>query len=224
MKLSSRAYNLFEAFDKPGCPVCRLTLDSVHHFLDSLIYEYVNKPATHESMRAARGFCPAHAWHVQRELNASALGVAVLYEGILRHLLEDMGTVSPGDGRRQVGQATSALQPREPCPACVHQATVEDHLLRNLLDHLDQAEFADGLRRSEGICLPHLRQALDIAGRVQHKVRLLAIQQAIWGDLQRDLAEFMRKYDYRFATEGMGDEGTSPRRAIESTAGQFGIR
>jgi translation initiation factor 2 beta subunit (eIF-2beta)/eIF-5 len=123
-----------------------------------------------------------------------------------------------------VSQATSALQPREPCPACTHQATVEDHLLRNLLEHLDQAEFADALRRSEGICLPHLRQALDGSGQVQDKARLIAVHQAIWSDLQRDLAEFMRKYDYRFATEGMGDEGTSPRRAIESTAGQFGIR
>lgn len=224
MPLSSRAYALYEAFDKPGCPVCRLTLESVRHFLDGLIYEYINEPETHEALRAARGFCPTHAWRVQREINASALGVAVLYEGVLRRLLDDMGSVDPGDGQRQVSQAASALRPRQPCPACEHQATVEDHLLRNLLAHLDRDEFAAGFRRSEGICLPHLRQALDSPGRIQHKARLLVIQQAIWEDLQRDLAEFVRKSDYRFALDEMGSEGTSPRRAIESTAGQFGIR
>ena len=67
MKLSSRAYNLYEAFAKPGCPVCRLAVDSVHHYLDSVIYEYVTKPHTHEGLRAARGFCQQHAWHVIAE-------------------------------------------------------------------------------------------------------------------------------------------------------------
>lgn len=224
MKLSSRAYHLYEAFSEPGCPVCRLTLESVHHYLDSLIYEYVNKPATHEAVRAARGFCPVHAWHVQDEINASALGIAVLYEGVVRHLLDDMGTVSADGGRRQVSQAESALQPRGPCPACEHQARVEEHLLRNLLSHLDQAAFAEGFRGSAGLCLPHLRQLLAQKGSAERKAHLLAIQQDIWRTLQAQLAEFVRKHDYRFASEGMGEEGSSPRRSIEALAGQKGLR
>lgn len=224
MKLSSRAYDLYEAFSRPGCPVCRLTLDSVHHYLDSLIYEYVNKPATHEVVRAARGFCPAHAWHVQDAINASALGIAVLYEGVIRHLLADMGTVEPGDGRRQVSQAESALRPREACPACEHQARVEEHLLRNLMTHIGAAEFAERFAASAGLCLPHLRQMLEQKGSAEHKAQVLTIQQAIWSALQAQLAEFMRKHDYRFTAEGMGEEGSSPRRSIEALSGQKGLR
>lgn len=224
MKLSSRAYSLYDAFSKSGCPVCRLTLDSVHHYLDSLIYEYVNDPDTHQALRAARGLCPVHAWHVQDEINASALGIAVLYEGVIRHLLADMGRVEADGGRRQVSQAQSALAARGPCPACEHQAHVEEHLLRNLLSHIAHAEFAARFRQSAGLCLPHLRRALDLNASAEHKAQMLAIQQAIWGELQAHLAEFIRKHDYRFTAEGFGAEGSSPRRSIEALAGQKGLR
>ncbi|MCC6799441.1 MAG: hypothetical protein IT325_04965, partial [Anaerolineae bacterium] len=175
-------------------------------------------------VRAARGFCPAHAWHVQDAINASALGIAVLYEGVIRHLLADMGMVEPGDGRRQVSQAESALRPRGPCPACEHQARVEEHLLRNLMTHIGAAEFAEGFAASAGLCLPHLRQMLEQKGSAEHKAQVLTIQQAIWSALQAQLAEFMRKHDYRFTAEGMGEEGSSPRRSIEALSGQKGLR
>ncbi|MBN1201877.1 MAG: hypothetical protein JXJ20_08495 [Anaerolineae bacterium] len=220
MNLSSRAHSLFEAFELPGCPVCRLTQDSVHHYLDGLIYEYVNEPDTHIAVRAARGFCPTHAWHIRDHINASALGIAVLYEGMIRTLLRELGE----GGRRQVTRAASTFKPQGPCPACEHQAHVEDHLLRNLLDHLDQQEFTGAFSRSAGLCLPHLRAALDTPGDADAKARLLDIQRDIWTELQQDLAEFIRKRDYRFANEVMGREGDSPRRAIEQMAGARGLR
>jgi hypothetical protein len=212
MKLSSRAYELFQNFTQPGCPVCRLTLVSAHQYLDSVIYEYVNKPATHFAVRASRGFCPNHAWQVQDDIGASALGIAVLYEGVMNHLIKDVGT-------GKVNQASNALKPKGPCPACEHQATAEAHLLRNLLEHLDQDEFADAFSKSAGLCVPHLRQALDQSGSNPAKIRLIALQQEIWSKLSAELTEFIRKYDYRFATQGMGEEGSSPRRAIEGTVG-----
>ncbi|NLX08815.1 MAG: hypothetical protein GXY36_04100 [Chloroflexi bacterium] len=224
MKLSSRAYNLYEAFAKPGCPVCRLAVDSVHHYLDSVIYEYVTKPHTHEGLRAARGFCQQHAWHVIAEINASALGVAVLYEGLFRTLLNEMGGESKLGAKRQIAQALNALKPQAPCPACTHQATVEDHLLRNLIDHIDQDEFADAFRRSEGLCLPHLRLALDRRADTDKQARLLSLEQAIWQQLQVDLDEFIRLHDYRFEREDMGVAGTSPRRAIEQSVGARDLR
>ena len=74
------------------------------------------------------------------------------------------------------------------------------------------------------MCLPHLRQVLAQKGSADHKAQLLAIQQDIWRALQEQLAEFVRKHDYRFALEGMGEEGSSPRRSIEALAGQKGLR
>jgi hypothetical protein len=224
MKLSSRAYDLFQAFALPGCPVCRLTVDSVHHYLDSLIYEYVTEPETHAALRAARGFCRTHAWHVQEEINASALGVAILYEGLVRTLLRELDGPGPRGGKRQVARAANTLAVQQECPACTHQATVEDHLLRNLLDHLGQDEFAAAFGQSAGLCLPHLRQVLQLPGSAGPKTHLLALQQDIWAQLERDLAEFIRKYDYRASGEAMGDEGTSARRAIEQMAGAKGLR
>jgi hypothetical protein len=175
-------------------------------------------------VRAARGFCPTHAWHIQDELNASALGIAVLYEGVVRTVLKDMGDPNPRGGKKEVAQALSALTPQAPCPACTHQATVEEHLLRNLLEHLHEAEFAASFGQSEGLCMPHLRQALENKhGRPVAKAHLIAIQQAIWEKLRSDLEEFRDKHDYQRANEIMGDEGTSPRRAIEQTVGARGL-
>jgi hypothetical protein len=224
MKLSSRAYDLFQTFSQPGCPVCRLTLDSVHHYLDSVIYEYVIEPDMHAAVRAARGFCPTHAWHIQEEINAAAMGIAVLYEGLVRTLLREMGEVDPTDGKRKIAQAANALKPQAKCPACIHQATVEEHLLRNLLDHIHEDKFAEGFRQSAGLCLPHLRQAIERRGDTAAKARIIALQQDIWARLQHDLEEFIRKQDYQFANEDMGEEGTSPRRVIEQIAGARGLR
>ncbi len=223
MKLSSHANDLFQAFDQPGCPICRLTADSVHGYLDSLVYEYVNKPATHMAVRAARGFCTIHAWHALEHINASGLGIALLYEGLVRNMLKDMGEIQPGDGRRQLTQAANALKPRAACPACEHRDKVEGHLLRNLLEHLDQPAFAEAYERSAGICLPHLRLALDLGGMTAAKVQLVAVQQAIWGRLQRDLAEYIRKSDYN-VNEELGAEGDSPWRAIGQMAGIKDLR
>ena len=54
--------------------------------------------------------------------------------------------------------------------------------------------------------------------------RRCSIQQEIWRALQGQLAEFIRKHDYRFTAEGMGEEGSSPRRSIEALSGQKGLR
>lgn len=224
MKLSSRAHNLYEAFDEFGCAVCRLTAKSVHGYLESLMYEYVNKPPTHIAVRAARGFCPTHAWHVKETIRASGIGIAVLYEGLLRTVLKEMGDVTPDSGWLQVNRAGNALKPEDQCPACEHRDTVEDHLLRNLLEYIEDDEFAAGFERSAGLCLPHLRMTLDRSGQTSAKARLLAIEQGIWSRLQGELTEYLRKHDYNFADEEMGAEGDSPLRVIEQMSGKKGLR
>ncbi len=224
MKLSAHAHNLLAAFAQPGCPVCRLVDDSVHHYLSSLLYEYVNEVPTHEAIRAARGFCPTHGWHIRERFSASALGVAILYSGMLRHLLDDMGPVKPDSGRRQLAQAARALEARAECPACIHRTRVEEALLRNLLEHLVQEDYARAFGQSAGLCLPHVRQVMLLPGLMAPKAILLTAQQAIWSQLQADLAEYVRLNDYRFAEEDMGDAGDSSRRAIENISGGKGVR
>jgi hypothetical protein len=224
MKLSSLAHKLHDSFDQPGCPVCRLVADSVHHYLWSLVYEYVNKVPTHMAVRAARGFCTNHAWHVLEHINASHLGIAILYEGLVRNMLKDMGEITPDSGRRQLNRAANALNSRAECPGCTHRATVEDQLLRNLLEHIPQTGFAEAYSRSAGLCLLHLRMVFDQPKHTAEKTHLVAIQQQIWGRLQHDLAEYIRLSDERYSEEDMGVAGTSPRRAIEQMAGKKNLR
>lgn len=224
MPLSARAFDLLQTFRKPGCAVCHLTAESVHQYLKSLTYEYVNKLPTHEAVRAARGFCTVHGWYIIDRLPGNAFGVAVLYEGLIRNLLKDMGSVSEDGGRRQVSSAASALEARAECPACAHRATIEDHIIRNMVEHIDQDEFADGFRASSGLCLPHLRLVASYNAPPAARARVISIQQTIWASLQAELAEFIRLNDYRFADEDMGEVGDSWRRAVEAIGGHKALR
>ena len=211
MKLSSRAHDLYEAFEQPGCPVCRLTLASVHQYLDSLIYEYVNKPATHAMVRAARGFCPRHGWHIENELNASAFAIAILYEGLVRTLLKDMGNPGPNGGRRQVNQAGTPSRRRRPVRPASTRGRSRSICCATCWSTSSRTRSRSGSTVPPGcacrICARCLRST-----PTPGPARVLAGQQAIWSRLQADLSEFVRKHDYRYGTDAMGEEGTSAPR------------
>ena len=54
-------------------------------------------------------------------------------------------------------------------------------------------------------------------------VRLLGSAEQRWQGLMGDLEEFVRKFDYRYANEAMGDEKKSWRRALETFVGRAGV-
>jgi hypothetical protein len=72
---------------------------------------------------------------------------------------------------------------------------------------------------SDGLCLPHFRQALTQVrdGRVFEA--LVNAQRAIWGRLVGQLGEFIRKSDHRFRGESWGEERDAWLRAIAALAG-----
>ncbi len=224
MKLSSRAHDLYEAFSRPGCPVCRLTLDSVHHHLDSLIYEYVNKPATHEAVRAARGFCPAHAWHVQDAINASALGNRGAVRGGDSALAGDMGT-----GR--AGRRAAADQPggevRSSRAGRARPASTSARRGAPAAQPVG-AYGRGGVRsgvRGVGRAVP-APPAADVGAErhAEHKAQALAIQQAIWARSRRSSQNQCASTTTASPPIGKGEEGSSPRRANRGARRAEGLR
>jgi hypothetical protein len=223
--------DLIETFPRPGCAVCNLVLRDADRFLDGLLYESVNLPETHQAFRAARGLCNTHSWQLLRYTGYS-LGISILYRAVLDEvltLLDQASDPQPGLARLWGGGAAADaskladhLEPSAPCLACKVMGDAEQRYLKMLGQHLDQPLEA-AYRASDGLCLPHFRQALRQTRAPEQFRSLIALQRAIWSKLKADLEEFADKTDYRRAHEPMGAERDSWQRAVGRMAGEKGV-
>lgn len=227
-------HELRGALAQEGCALCRLVRQAIHRYLDHLLYENVNDPGVHDGFRRARGFCNLHAWQLYEEHDA--LGTALLYRDVLQDVAEHLtGPVVPGappgiwQRLRQIGRpagraaALGDLTPRQPCPACLVRESTEQIYGQTLLAHLADPEVRADLAHSDGLCLPHLRQAVEMADRTE-AAELIALQQEAWARLLGELGEFIRKQDYRFRDEPVGTEGDSWIRTVALVSGRPGVR
>jgi hypothetical protein len=228
-----------------ACPICRLATESVAHHLDDLIFFSAVKPGIRAEIRAARGFCNEHASQLA-QLTGKGLGVALIHEDIIDTVMEGLAQAVPqarnapatislpaavtsilprgSRTRRTSAKAVHVLEPRGPCLACRHQLLVEESYLGTLWRYLDDAALAASLRASPGLCLPHLRQALQSAPDEATLRCLIEIQLECLGRLRTELRELTRKFDHRFKNETVGPEGDAWLRAIDQVSGRRGIR
>jgi len=230
-------FELLEAFEKPGCPVCARLEEGSLKAMNDLLYEQVTDPATRARLAASRGFCNWHTWMLPRIQN-SHLGAALIYHHLLAGALEGLRAArpdlrSPSRWRRLWDRTTRKgdeplplvdwWRNRKSCPLCALTRRSEREHLKAMLGFLGEAEFAQGFARSAGLCLPHLCHAATIGRDHPHLPLLLSAHQTRWSELTAELEEFIRKNDYRFAAEVTGREGTSWRRVLEVLAGRSGV-
>ncbi len=220
--------DLVAALAKPGCPICRIVGQAVHRYLDGLLYENVNDVGVRARLRAAHGFCHSHAW--EAAALKDAFGMAIIYRDVVSTLSEelDKGVRTPrlptsGLLRREPrpGQFLARrLAARRPCPACSVQDEVTDATLGALVRNVNDPQMEEAFSSSSGLCLPHLRRALTLAEDGAAVETLVRVQRAALARLEGELAEFIRKHDYRFAAEEWGPERDSWRRAIAMMSGE----
>ncbi len=116
-------------------------------------------------------------------------------------------------------QLGERLATAAPCPACrVGEATARRYA-EVLLRDVGAEEVRAALIRGGGLCLPHLRLALQASGPAAGYRALLAAQREAWSALMAELDEFIRKNDYRFQHEPMGDERDAWLRALDALVG-----
>jgi hypothetical protein len=208
-----------EALAQPGCPVCRLAVRSVGRWLASVAYDQVNDVDLRNELRAARGFCNAHAHRWLAEVH-SVLGTAIVYADLLKTSLRELD----GDNGQRGGLWRAILGTQAAdvanCPACRAQTEAEERFLSALL--AISAADARAVNGSEGVCLKHVRAALRHGGPGAE--RLLEQTRSAIERLLADLGEVIRKEDYRFRDEPRTDaERTAPSRAIARAAGAEGL-
>jgi hypothetical protein len=228
-------FDLIEMFTEPGCAVCNLLHRDVDRLLDSLLYERVNDPDSHRAFRASRGLCNQHGWQLARYRGGS-LGVAILYQATLDEVLKiieqnpaqvAMQSAVPrflsANAEAAGSLLADRLEPTEPCMACALLADSESDYVQVFSQYVADSRLQDGYRASDGLCLPHFRQALRKIRRADHLQQLTAMQTTIWTSLKAELGEFIDKNDHRRAHEAMGGERDSWQRAIGRMSGEEGM-
>ena len=232
---SSIAYNLSEACRAPGCPVCRLEQQGIERYLVNKFYENVNSPAWRDSLRASLGFCNEHASLAVHKRLGDALGFSIIYRDIVNSVVNQLNQHNrptstsrrrtsllrqiPEQARNMIEKMLTALTPRKRCPVCEHRDETTRRILSVLVEELEKPEMTNALQASDGLCLPHLRLALEHVKESSICETLLTIHREKLESLSAELGEFIRKNDYQAIKEGFGKEGDAWLRAVNMIAG-----
>ncbi len=226
--------DLREALGGDGCPLCALAARAVSRYLAAVSRESITDVDIRASLRDAIGYCPRHAWQWLDE-GHNPLGAALVYKDLVANARRALGADgAPGAASllgRMIGRATpssrdEALAPRRGCPACEIQSLADSRVLDALLQFLPGPAVRDAYAQSSGVCLPHLRAALARAGS-RHQAAAEALTahcQTALGRLEASLDEFIRKQDYRYQHESIGEERDAPERATARLCGPRGAR
>jgi hypothetical protein len=222
-------YDLLDQLAEPGCAVCTLVRRDADKLMDTLLYEQVVDPPTHDHLRASRGFCAEHGARITEYRNA--LGVCILVDQALDEVLKILAH-TPARSARSFGGLLAGtdsalarkLEPARPCLVCEAQARAEAHYAAALALHLNDTRMEEAYRVSDGLCLPHFMLTLDRAANPDVAQKLAAIQRGIWARLKAQLEEFMRKSDaVRARGEAMDLESDSWRRAVQLLGGERAV-
>ena len=236
------------AFQERGCPICRLRAQAEHRYMLSLLREHVNDGATRQHIIPALGFCPTHAWYLQR-LEAThwqdGLGMGIIYEDLLKRTragldayIEERRSRQAQEPRwrqrlrifwhRLFGGAHSTsfpvgMAPSAPCRVCTIGAENETTHLIWLVKHIKDQEFSRLYARSDGLCLPHLRRALHLAEETAPEAAVLLAEDARKRTdiLLAHLQEYIRKHGWQHRHETKrAQEEESWIRAVAFYAGE----
>ncbi len=231
---SSTAYDLLQACGQTGCPVCRVEQSAVERYLDNLFYESVNDIQLRERLRASMGFCREHAWLAVDKRLGNALGFAIIYQDVINNTLRQLDSdITPPVTKhwsallKQIPEQVSgivqrvvyALTPQKHCVVCHQRDKALHNIISSFIESLNEPEMVNALQSSNGLCLPHLKKAFESVRDLETSNLLLSIHREKLESLRSELAEFIRKNDYRFKDEGFGAEGNSWKRAVEKIIG-----
>jgi hypothetical protein len=217
------------------CPLCRFVAQGMKQHVDALFYERVTDVPTRQAIREARGFCRRHARLVS--LQADALGTTLIMEDILSNDLRDLEAgeydqpaAAGGSFSRLltqgIGQIVTQTVPgvelrarQARCPLCEAEREMDAVAVDGLLQGLNNHDFAEQIRGSSGLCMPHFQLAFERAKGGEGWEILLEVQKRAVTRLVEELGKLARTFDYRFRDEAKDADTRSWRRALDVTSG-----
>ena len=205
------------ACSQEGCILCRLAGKSMHRYLETWKDELFTDVTIREELRHSKGFCHRHTWQLV-DMGA-VISLAQAYRDVLSDAMEQLE--HDNDTRKRHWFEAKA----EPtlCPACQQQAKIEARLVSSLREALAEPTFYAQFSASSGLCLSHFQLVSELKPLGLPTTWLPLLRQAQLLCLQRldaQLAELIRKHDYRFKDEAQGHEMLSWKNAAALVAGE----
>lgn len=226
--VKTREYQaLLSACNQEGCLLCNLVHESVFRYLDAWKYELFTDVDIRQELRNTQGFCSTHTWQLARM--GATLPIAQAYRDILSDSIEQLeqsstlSSPSSGGLFRRLFDNKGDTSQKPGCPACKQKIQAEERYIHNLRQALLDAEFVTALSASTGLCLDHFRLTSELRSAEVAGNWLQPLRQAQLSCLKRldaQLAELIRKHDYRFKDEERGDEMKAWQRAAGLVAGE----
>ena len=177
-----------------GCLFCAYERHQARRYLEGIANDGINDPPLRIRLRNKGGFCGRHTEEFVEE--ARVLSSAILLEAMLSHRLE----------RSRFGKRPIVVD----CEACEIERKTRDNLAKSIRRSREDRAFLDYLFQSE-LCVGHLEL---VCHQLPEPSRYHFVDKHF--QLLQNLAEVIRKHDYRFVSEGISEEETkSIERALQ---------
>jgi hypothetical protein len=226
MAFALTVIELVSSLESSGCAICNQKMSGTQRALAAYLNErYMDRPARQNLMESF-GFCPTHLFQMttlEMRDSGDPIGAVIAYEqlsGVTHQELEKWRVkeiASPFSTRffrrlwRSISrQVIEVLKPGQPCPICL---AIEEHVDRTLAALMEElARKTEDISRlylaGDGLCLPHLRQALMRFSRAFPFAADLLVQDEI-GRLEKQksqMGEYIRKHNWSYRDEAVSVE------------------
>lgn len=233
-----------EELARGACPVCLLASEYVKGCIRVLVQEPATSGLLREQLARAQGICARHSWQVSREedsLESSTVADTIFLELTERalanlesgvHLAND-SPLYRGRGPRRIWEEfrnwfshPNDMQERNAnaqgvCPLCELEQEAEGRHLRTLVERMKDQRFREQYAESRGLCLPHLRSALNYAPDIETRLFLATTAREHVISLLYQIQEYARKHNWNNRNEAkLTEEQESPFRAIAFEVGE----
>ncbi len=206
-----------------NCFLCKLELDSINKYIDHLLYEQVNDVGIRKQLRESKGFCPRHSLFLLKR--GKSLGLAILYREQVKFFGEFL------DNLASITKRISKIlgiewKEHKKCPLCKLQMEARKRYVDVFVNFLktNDVDMCRAFEETAPLCVPHFLYLIDkVKSNLRLKKYIINIEQSKLENLISDLNKFIRKYDYRYSSEPMGDERDSWQRAIRTIVGYEGL-
>ena len=199
------------------CPFCELEERILCRYFEMLFYEKVNDSGVSAELARSKGFCGKHAHYLLRF--SDCLGTAIIYHRQLEIFLNFLEANASKSLLLPPENWAGAWNKHEPCPVCRMQKESRTRRVKTMLKWMGEAEMRAAFESSPGLCVPHFLFIEDAAKGKGSFRCIVEKQLAKTKEMLFDLAELIRKKDYRFADEPAGKEADAWRRAVAFLTG-----
>ncbi len=195
--MNTLLFNLKDATQESGCPVCSLQQKFENQYLETLFYEYVNDREIRDKLRNGGCFCPQHIRMIF-EKRSSVLGISILFADLLNHYF-----------------TSKSDRQKNRCPVCEGWKEKEAFIRQGLHKHWRKMKSSWGERAF--LCEKHLR---NIPQDETIRQEMEEISEKSLKNISQDLSSLIRKFDYQAPKKSISkEEGTSWQEVLEFFAG-----